>query len=1083
MNIKGQTYSLYILKNSICIYLERRKQRLSILLLSIWLVVSGCSVKWMVRSVRLPKKPIPEIQNELRGIWITRFNWAHTDPDTMKNQIINIMRQTAEANFNAVFFQVRGQAETLYPSPIEAWSKLVDGKDPGSDLVEFAIEEAHRYGLKFYAYINLLTLWNEEQPPKDTNHLYFTHGPYVGKDISWVCFGQDGQPMQLNEYYYLNPALPEVKSYLKKVIRHIVRNYDLDGLHFDRIRYPGADYIYDPYSVRQFMEDSLQSPVTRDEWARQKLTDLVEDVVAEALIIKPYLVISAATWGLYRTNDIKGYEHFGSGYQHYYQDAIDWLNKGIMDFIVPMIYWDIRNPLPNFYELWTNFKSRTPFYQNIYPGLRVNRNWLINGETVSQINYVRQNGGLGHAMFSFSALGNNGLQIVHDILYPNKVEVPQNLNRGTAEQVVTLKMDQLMSQSFQGRNVRIKPSARIKTADSEGYIGFVLLQKPDTINIVAGEHSVSLNTRWWSTPFKYIVQPEGAIKRGAPWVEFRSIAPDTTTDPEFHLLCKTDYPAKVNINGDSVKQYKTGIFFDKITLIEGSNRIRAHVMSADSSFAMYEHEIFYKKAEARKPFPLWIDEQSVEPSMDQILLPDDQVRIRFKGSKGQQAVARIHPGKTKITFSLKDYSDYSLYRAELPVRLLKKGKNHYITFFLKSYSSDFKNAKYRFQIKASIGVKAIDEFPLIRTTKPNSILYCNLGEIRLGSPVIAEFDPGVVLKVNGRIGEHYRIFLNRNETGFIHMDYVEELPVGTVKPSYYIQSISITPSKKADIVRIPYPEHVPYAVHPEPDQNRITISLYGVKTSSTRITHHNNLRVIEKVTWQQVNPDTYQVIINLKTSKIWGYDIETRGSSLIFHVKYPPDVSVSDSSLSLEGLKLAIEAGHGGGSFGAVSLSGIFEKDINLDVAQKLAGICRTHGIEVFQVRDRDRDMSLDIKRDTVEASDAHLLVSIHANASGSRGGFLGVDGTSTYYHNPFWAKFAEIVYKHLLELELNEFGIVGSFNYRVTRMSSRPAILVEQAFLSHAEDEEKLATEEFRQKIAQKIFDGVVEYVKYMLK
>jgi len=82
---------------------------------------------------------------------------------------------------------------------------------------------------------------------------------------------------------------------------------------------------------------------------------------------------------------------------------------------------------------------------------------------------------------------------------------------------------------------------------------------------------------------------------------------------------------------------------------------------------------------------------------------------------------------------------------------------------------------------------------------------------------------------------------------------------------------------------------------------------------------------------------------------------------------------------------------------------------------------------------------------------------------------------------NPFWSKLAEIIYSHWLELGLDEIGSVGSFNYIVIRVHSRPTILVEQAFPDNAEDEEKLASEEFRQQMAQKIYEGIVEFVNYM--
>ena len=95
----------------------------------------------------------------------------------------------------------------------------------------------------------------------------------------------------------------------------------------------------------------------------------------------------------------------------------------------------------------------------------------------------------------------------------------------------------------------------------------------------------------------------------------------------------------------------------------------------------------------------------------------------------------------------------------------------------------------------------------------------------------------------------------------------------------------------------------------------------------------------------------------------------------------------------------------------------------------------------------------------------------------------MRIEGTSTYYHNPFWRDFAEIGYEKLRELPLDEFGMVGSFNYMMCRMSQRPSMLVEQAFMSHAEDEDKLADPAFRTQIAQKIAEALNEYINNKLK
>lgn len=69
-----------------------------------------------------------------------------------------------------------------------------------------------------------------------------------------------------------------------------------------------------------------------------------------------------------------------------------------------------------------------------------------------------------------------------------------------------------------------------------------------------------------------------------------------------------------------------------------------------------------------------------------------------------------------------------------------------------------------------------------------------------------------------------------------------------------------------------------------------------------------------------------------------------------------------------------------------------------------------------------------------------------------------------------------------MIELPIGHFGMIGSFNYKPIRMTSRPAILIEQAFLSHAEDEEKLSSQEFKHQMAEQILKGIIDYVSFML-
>jgi N-acetylmuramoyl-L-alanine amidase len=666
------------------------------------------------------------------------------------------------------------------------------------------------------------------------------------------------------------------------------------------------------------------------------------------------------------------------------------------------------------------------------------------------------------------------------ISFPEKVSLTINGEKRSPRNVFGLDLSAFFQGDPGGKTIYVNNGSISTMTDSEGKIGFISLRS-DTIILKIGERIISLFTADWSIPFRYAITSDIRVERRSPWVEFRFMPAYITSMPEYDFLCKTEYPARVSINGDSVKQYKTGIFFNKVTLKEGANRVRATVVTPDSQTVLYENEFIYRKTDkTRKAFPLWISERSIEPAWDMELLPEDNIRVSFQGSLAQEGYIEVNPGKIIIKCSREDFEDYSLYKCELPINRLKKGIPIKISLKLVQSSSMHGSQPFKYALKNSLIVRELNDFPFIKVVKENSRLIYNLGAPRLGGPIRAEIGPGPVMKVNGKFGENYRVLLSREEEGFINKGEVEVMPDGTVQPQYYITSMSCGPSKDGDILTIPYPEPVAYEIYPDPDQKRLVITLFGVETSSTWITHLTGRKIIDKVTWEQTTPETYKIYVNLKTAAIWGYSFRNEGKRLVLRIKDHPVYDLSNVK-PLTGLKIAIEAGHGGSGLGAIGLSGLQEKDVNLDLSFKLGELLRSMGAEVVQVRDSDKDMTLFEKRNIVVSSDADLFISIHANAGG--GGYLRVAGTSTYYNNPFWAPLAESVYDRLLELKLKEFGVVGSFNYTPIRLSEMPSILVEQAFMSNAEDEEKLADPQFRQQMAQKIFEGISDFLRNMEK
>lgn len=1051
--------------------------------------ISACVITPPPRSLitpgmDIPEKTVEEIPQELRGIWVTRFEWMTPHSEGIKENIRQIMQNIAGANFNAVFFQVRGQADVYYPSPYEPWAEAMGGQIPDFDPLQYAIEEAHRLHLQFHAYINLMPLWNKSDDPSDSSHLFFKHGPKVKPESSWVCFEKNGLPMKITEYYYLNPALPQVKAYLKQILTHLVSNYDIDGLHFDRIRYPGRECIYDPYTNFHFPQDSMRQPQSREDWARGKMSELVQDIAASVFSIKPNLLLSCAAWGIYKNNTIQGYDRFSSGFSSYFQDAMEWLNKGWMDFVVPMTYWDIPDPKPNFDELWNDFTQQTPRYSSIFMGIRSHKEWLENGEIMRQIDFLRKNQNQGHVFFSYSDIKDSlQLHYIRNVVFPNPISIPEKLKKTTPDMIYQFQLMDSLDHPLAGLPVRIKNYNLAQTTDQNGWAGIILPEKPDSLTIQTPRSSITMSTLSWRKPYTFSITTSGHTSRSGQWIEWREPHQDTIRQTAVNLLFRTSSADLVKINSDSCKLYRTGIFFNRVTLQPGKNTITAVALTQHQITALYQTDVIYQISEPRdrNPYPLWIDSIGVDPRNSLILTPEDKIHLSFKGSKNQKAIAYLWPDHKKIPLYRINYKDYSLYVADYPLKSLKTNYPYHVRYVLESQEKDHSSPK-DYHSPFSISIQEQDKLPLLKTKNLESILLYDLGIVRLGGPIRAELDSGIILQSTGKFGDRYRVRLDNTEFGYIDEKDVETIPGMTARPSYYINSLFVSRDDDYDQIVIPYPEPIPYLVNPYPEQKMICLILYGVKTNSTWLTHHDSLAYIRQVTWEQIQPETYKITIYLKTAKIWGYSIQRKNNNLVLSLKHPPQLRIENDSINPSGLTIGMEAGHGGNNPGAIGLSGLEEKDLNLEMVTRLEELCVQNGLKVIQIRSSDEEMSLTEKRQRIEQDKPDLFISLHANAASTENSYLGANGTSTYYHNPYWYDFARIIYHQLIELPIGHFGMIGSFNYKPIRMTSRPAILIEQAFLSHAEDEEKLSSQEFKHQMAEQILKGIIDYVSFML-
>ena len=361
--------------------------------------------------------PKPAVMEEARALWVNR--WDYGSAETIRR----VMENAARARFNIVYFQVRGPWDARYPSRLDPCSPRLCGRlggTPSWDPLEVAVREAHARGLQLHAWINGLSGWESNtssicqglrrSEAGQPNHVLVDHP-------EWAMHTRGGRPMACpngSEYVYLSPAHAGVRTHLARVAADIVRRYAVDGIHLDRIRYPGADFGWDRTALAQFGRDPSANP--RD-WAQFR-RDLVSAMVREthdSIHAVRRVPLSAAVWPIYdRTR-------FGwnssSGIAQFFQDTWGWAQGGYLDVAVPMTYFYVadercsyrprrpgQEPNPDWdCMIADHVAGMAPTGRHVYAGVLAG---LGREEIARQVRIGRQRGVNGFSFYFYSSLAN-----------------------------------------------------------------------------------------------------------------------------------------------------------------------------------------------------------------------------------------------------------------------------------------------------------------------------------------------------------------------------------------------------------------------------------------------------------------------------------------------------------------------------------------------------------------------------------------------------------------------------------------------------------------------------------------------------
>ncbi|HAT77503.1 MAG TPA: glycosyl hydrolase, partial [Flavobacterium sp.] len=245
--------------------------------------------------------------------------------------------------------------------------------------------------------------------------------------------------------------LPEVQSHLTAVVEEVVKNYDIDAIHFD-------DYFY-PYRVTgKIFNDSVSFKKysykqTLEDWRRNNVNTFVKNIYFSVKRLKPWVQFGISPFGVWRNKSVdpKGSDTQAgqTNYDDLFADPLAWMEGKYIDYILPQLYWSIDHKTASYSKLikwWADNSSNV----NVYIGngsykikSDSDKKWFVPGEIPNQIDLTRTFPNIqGNAYFSAKAFVNNNKDVAtllenNQYKYPAiPLPVPSNIKTGNERPLI-----------------------------------------------------------------------------------------------------------------------------------------------------------------------------------------------------------------------------------------------------------------------------------------------------------------------------------------------------------------------------------------------------------------------------------------------------------------------------------------------------------------------------------------------------------------------------------------------------------------------------------------------------------------------
>ena len=521
----------------------------------------------------------------------------------------------------------------------------------------------------------------------------------------------------------------------------------------------------------------------------------------------------------------------------------------------------------------------------------------------------------------------------------------------------------------------------------------------------------------------------------------------------------------LTINDSVVKVYPTGAFAYQLDMKPGVNVFNITATGHGKSTVSKKLSYLYTVPVPDTVKTLDIASIQIFPEGNLMVSPGDKIQFKVKALTNCTVTAN---------------GTIPLY--EIPVNAANPMPGIYQGEYTIKETDSFLLAKIPFTIMDASGNtitrRAESKISMLNPLAPDMVatkgrlahLLFGLGDDRLGGAKIGYIDSLIPLRITGKVGSLYRVQLTKYRTAYIPDDVVDLLPKGFFTPSSLTTNWRVYGDSVYDYVQVGLFARLPYQSNQLIDPSKIVVDIFGATNNTNWITQLENTKEIKNVYYEQLEDEVLRVTIELKHAQHWGYQVYYNGNRLMIKVRRQPE------NLELRNLRIAIDAGHGGGNTGAGGPSGTIEKELTLAVSLKLRQALRLQGAKVIMTRTTetfvDNKERILLYRDSLP----DLLISLHLNSSDDP---IHVGGTSTYYRYIGFRNLSLDIYKRMLELGLQEYGNTGSFNFMLNSPIEYPNALVEILFLSNPEEEMKILDENFQQNVADKIVLGIKDFLE----